>query len=164
VSEPPLGEHTGIERLRAAAEVSDTGLTRRRILAVGWATVDLDRSIAMATAADGSEWVPGARDALLGARSARRITPAVEAAGGAAVEVLLLEPDTEGLVAASLARFGEGLAVAWFEPDPAGDRGRRGAAGATPLGPGRLVLGGPRWGPHAVVLDGTSARSDGTQS
>jgi hypothetical protein len=156
VSVPSAGEPSGIERLRAAAEACDPGLQARRILGIGWATVDLERSIAMATAADGSEWAPGARDVLLGARSARRATSARHPAppGDDAVEVVLLEPDTEGLVAASLARFGEGLSVAWFESDPAGDHGRRGAPRETALGPGRLVLGGPRWGPHAVVLEG----------
>ena len=75
------------------------------------------------------------------------------AAGAEALEVVLLEPDTEGLLAATLARFGEGLAVAWFEPDPPGTRDRRSAIAQTPFGPGRLVLGGPRWGPHAIVLE-----------
>ena len=74
-------------------------------------------------------------------------------AGRDGVEVVLLEPDTEGLLAASLARFGEGFAIAWFASDPPAAMGRRGAVGATPLGRGRLVAGGARWGPHAIVLE-----------
>jgi hypothetical protein len=151
-----------IESLRAAAEAADAGLGQRPMVAVGWATIDLERSIAMAGVEDGSEWAPATRDALLGARSARRSpvpvpAPTRAAAGDEAVEVVLLEPDTEGLLAATLARFGEGLAVAWFAPDPDPSSGARrpplSPAGATPFGPGRRLLGGPAWGPHVVVLE-----------
>ena len=148
-----MSEPEGVDALRSTAEAADPALAGRSIVAVGWATVDLERSMAMAHAKDGSQWETAGRDGLLGARTARAVQSRPGSFGG--VEVVLLEPDTEGLLAATLARFGEGLAVAWFAPDPAGtrSRGRRSEIAATPFGPGRLVLGGPRWGPHAIVLE-----------
>jgi hypothetical protein len=51
---------------------------------------------------------------------------------------VVLEPDTEGRLAASLARFGEGVAVIYL--------------GDGPPGPGTLVRGGLPWGPHVILL------------
>lgn len=145
-----MKEALGVAGLRSTAEALDGSLVDRGLVAVGWATVDLERSIEDARADAASAWAPAVRDGILGARSARRPDPATIDG----VELVLLEPDTEGLLAATLARFGEGLAVAWFEPDPPGARRSRSAIGGTPFGPGRLVTGGPRWGPFAIVLEG----------
>jgi hypothetical protein len=89
---------------------------------------------------------------------------------------VLLEPDTEGRLAATLARFGEGVGAVYVTPRPdhgagpdgapsadaaprasdapsAIDAARLGRPAAGPLGPGRLVLARPAWGPNIVVLD-----------
>jgi hypothetical protein len=127
---------------------------------VGWATVDLDR-------AEGelAEWLAGetpapatdAEEPILGARARLRAADGLPGA-----ELALLEPTTEGRVAASLARDGEGPCALYIGPadglDPwavaAKDRG----VGTSPIrdGPfGRsvLVLGGPAAGPHLLIVD-----------
>ena len=92
------------------------------------------------------------RDDHLGARAA---VHRPGAASGEPIEVLL-EPDTEGRLAASLARHGEGFAAIWF------GRGRvtlaRSADGfgplaGGPLGRARLLLGGPPWGLSVLLLE-----------
>jgi hypothetical protein len=118
---------------------------------VGWATVDLERA--------GNELAAGRsivvesrpRDPHLGA-SCRLFDL------GDAGRLLLLEPDTEGRLAASLARFGEAAAVTYLVADP-GAAARARTAGFVlsaeaegPFGPQRLVVGGPAWGPHLVVV------------
>lgn len=130
---------------------------RSRLLAVGWATVDSDRAEAElrgALALGGGASVALPRDEHLGA-TCRRL--ALEAEGPA---VLLLEPDTEGRLAASLARRGEGPVAAWLAPgvDDHGLRARAAVAGMTlstlargPFGLQRLVLGGPSHGPHLLL-------------
>jgi hypothetical protein len=123
----------------------------------GWGTVDLDRAAA-AVGTDGTAQ-PAPDDELLGAFS--RLVQRVGAAGA----LVLLEPSTEGLLAATLARHGEGRAVTYLvaDEDPTA---RLQAAGlllsreaGTPLGRGRLVLGGDRWGPHVVVVHGPAPRT-----
>jgi hypothetical protein len=122
----------------------------------GWATVDLARA-----ERELAEVSPHPRDAVtvpddtvLGARC--RLLRSV--AGDA--DIVLLEPSTEGRLAASLARFGEGFLVRYVvvaEGFP--DLARRAAAAGLalsrpapgPLGTECLVLGGPAWGPHVVV-------------
>jgi len=92
---------------------------------------------------------------LLGARCR---TLAIDGGG----RVLLLEPSTEGRLVAFLVRHGEGWAAVYLLTDPgAATRLRHAgirlsAALCGPLGPERLVLGGPRWGPFVVI-----ARRDG---
>jgi hypothetical protein len=75
--------------------------------------------------------------------------------------VLLLEPATEGRIAASLARFGEGLVALYLLVPPDGfDEVTEGLARASlvlsaeapgPFGQERLVLGGPAWGAHLLI-------------
>lgn len=132
-------------RIRDAAARRNAALAGppiAELVAVGLATVDLDRLSGRL----GGEWLPVARDPLLGATT-RRL--AVGPGPGGDVAVLLLEPDTEGPLAAALARFGEGLAAIYVRPGgPTG--GRIEATG--PFGPARLVPG-PAWGPHVVALE-----------
>jgi hypothetical protein len=176
------------ELLDAAARAIPAGLAGARALGIGWATVELERAARELGASLGlpaDAWEPADRDQLLGARVL--LGPHLGSRLGSASgpdprgpRLLLLEPDTEGRLAASLARHGEGLAAVYVSeshaersaPAPAArqaasDRGSAppsGAAGASPAGPrssaasgplglGRLILGGPIWGPHVVVLE-----------
>jgi hypothetical protein len=138
--------------------------------AIGWVTVDAERAAselrtalelplidAVALPADGS----------LGARCLRIATELEAEAeleerepGDAPPALILLEPNTEGRVAASLARRGEGVAVAWVAPGLDDTRllarANLGglvlsAVGRGPFGTQRVVLGGPAWGPHLVL-------------
>ncbi len=117
-------------------------------LAVGWATIDLERAAAA--------WPPGdplADDPALGARARR-------AAGVAGL--VLLEPASEGRLAAALARRGEGPAVIYVRTDrpPAALRAVGALLSATvpgPFGPQALVLGGSRFGPSVVAVFDTHA-------
>jgi hypothetical protein len=111
---------------------------RPPLIAVGWGTVDLERATAALTNLD---LRPAPPDLSLGAR-ARLGYPGP-------IGLVVLEPLTEGRLAAFLARHGEGLAVLYEEQGPA-DRSWPEAAG-TPLGrPGRLAPGGSRWGPFVI--------------
>lgn len=121
------------------------------ILAVGWATVELDRAAAELGHAlvPGSVFADAAPCELLGARCRLgRLAP-----GAAAADlVVLLEPSAEGRLAATLARHGEGWWVTW--EDAAGtplDQGQS-AERRGPLGPERLVLGGSPSGPHRLLV------------
>jgi hypothetical protein len=81
---------------------------------------------------------------------------------GDPVRIVLLEPNTEGRLAASLARFGQEPVVMYLEPVVAGEDVRAAAAAVGillsearpgPFGRGRLVLGGSRWGPHLILVE-----------
>lgn len=130
------------DRIRGAASDADQGLARLPLAAIGWATVEAERAIRELDAAVSSDepanaastWTEVGRDATLGARVWER-GPGAAQPGPA---LLVLEPDTEGRLAASLARFGEGVAAIYL--------------GEGPIRPGRLVGGGKPWGPHVVVL------------
>ena len=134
-----------LARLRAAVEP-------QRVVA-GWATVELDRAereLAAGLDHPVASAVDAPLDELLGARC-RLIRPTD------ASEVVLLEPSTEGRLAAALARHDEGWLVTWLVVDAAAVR-RAAAAGfrlspsaSGPLGLERLVLGGPRHGPFALL-------------
>jgi hypothetical protein len=113
----------------------------------GWATVELDRSAGeLAGLLDqGATFADAPRSALLGARC--RVARARADEGGVRW-IVLLEPDTEGRVAAFLARAGEGWAAAWDAVDPPGPG--RGVVG--PLGEERLADGSPPAGPFRLRL------------
>lgn len=134
------------EEIRDAAVIADPSLADLPLAGIGWATVEAERAVVeletLFTASGAGEgspspmsWTPVERDPALGARAWLRAT----ATSLAIPWLVVLEPDTEGRIAASLARFGEGVAVLYL-----GDGAIR---------PGRLVRGGPAWGPHVVILD-----------
>ena len=143
----------GIDDLRDLALQIAPQLDRHPIVALGWATVDLDtvrRRIEGDAGFGAFDSAP--RDDHLGARAA------VHRPGDASGEPIeiLLEPDTEGRLAASLARHGEGFAAIWFGPAVGGDDGLPDGFGSLadgPLGPARLLLGGPPWGLSVLLLE-----------
>jgi hypothetical protein len=140
----------------ASASTTPAGL---RITALGWATVDTERALhdfaaALDVAADGEPLDP---DSLLGATV--RVIRDERLPGG---RIALLEPSTEGRLAASLARDGEGPCALYLAPHDSleawlGRARSGGVAGSRPddgpFGRAALVLGGPVAGPHLVVVD-----------
>ena len=125
---------------------------------VGWATVDLDRAEWEVAGHDSPIVWNVPRDPHLGAHCRLLVFHNDR-------RVVLLEPDTEGRLAASLARFGEGAAVTYLLAEAAAaDRAR--AAGLTlsteadgPLGRQWLVVGGRVWGPHLVIVTAAQSRA-----
>jgi hypothetical protein len=104
------------------------------------------------------------RDALVGAR-ARLGEPVPVGEGRTAwrpdCRLLLLEPDTEGRIAAALARHGEGPAALYVALPAAAIAaarprlarlGVRVVRGAGPFGPEMALAGPPPSGPTVVVL------------
>jgi len=142
------------EAIRADASVRDPWLAELPVVGIGWATVELDRAARELSGIGTFEATH--RDANLGA-SARR----ARLGDRARPAVLLLEPAAEGILAAALARFGEGVAAAYLGPlDRADvdDTPRLGPPRPGPLGPARLVIGRAHWGPHVLVLAGVTRR------
>lgn len=150
-----------IERLVAFAAAAAASLPTSvagRTIAVGWATVDLDRAVEELGDVLGlpsGRFVVAPDTRHLGARC--RVANAVlPDESGLAV----LEPTTEGRLAATLARLGEGPAATWLAV--ATGRGRRATAMEWdgtfsaphdgPFGPERLVRGGPVHGPHRLLV------------
>jgi len=150
-----------IDRLLAFGEAA-TGSLPSSIptvtVAIGWATVELERAVgelAEALGIPAARFVPAAVSEVLGARCL--VADAVLPGGSALV---VLEPATEGRLAATLARFGEGPAAIWLaaRDEPGADgvapgggppmtSGRLG-----PLGVERLILGGQIHGPHRLLV------------
>ena len=131
--------------IRTGAAEAEPSLAALPIAAIGWATVDHERAMAELDGALGAAaepWRPLTRDAALGASARAR------SMGAHAPQLVVLEPDTEGKLAASLVRFGEGVAVVYLGSSSP-DRGLE----------GRMVRGGPAWGPHVVVLGDAAATS-----
>jgi hypothetical protein len=122
----------------------------------GWATVDLDRAEQELRGRIAHRHItPAPDDDLLAARC--RIVAAIDGP-----LIVLLEPSTEGPLAATLARYGEGLIVEYLAPmgrdaDVVGRAASAGiglsAAADGPLGRSRLVLAGGRWGPHLILVE-----------
>ena len=120
-----------------------------RLVARIWATVELERA-----AADlGLELEHLADDQLLGAAVALA-RPSEEP------WIALLEPRTEGRLAAWLARNGEGPAGAYLAVGAGLDAARREVPDRPltevaygPFGRSVLVLGGPTGGPHLVLVE-----------
>ena len=127
-------------------------------IAHGWASVDLDRAVeelgeALGLPSGRFTVVPDSR--LLGARC--RVAGAVLPDGSS---LAVLEPTTEGRLAATLARVGEGPAAVWL----AAASGRWPGAASTereglfstqhegPFGVERLIRGGPVHGPHCLLV------------
>ena len=123
-------------------------------LAVGWATVELDRAARELShlLAAGAGFSPAASSVILGARC--RSAPAAEAG----LWIALLEPDTEGRLAGSLARNGEGWAATWVVPAATGATSAtrtRGLSAARPgpFGPERLLLTRSFSGTHRLCVE-----------
>ena len=153
---------------RCLAELATAGLVipdGSPVAAVGWATVDIDRAtadLAVEAAVDGSLVRPAPDDEALGA-IARRI----DLIDG---PLLILEPRTEGRLAAALARRGEGpVAVYLAAPGPRASTdctspmAARLAATRDPLGgQSRLVRPADPWGPfvlyHQAMTAGPTVR------
>jgi hypothetical protein len=156
------------------------------LVGVGWATVEICRAEAELDPWLEPRAVPGdapdgelagtwagevdADEPHLGARARRRGAGRLPAGS-----IVLLEPTTEGRLAASLARDGEGPCVLYLEPREGLAAWRRAARArgiATaavrpgPLGASSLLFGGAVAGPHLVVVDrpahSSSAASPGT--
>jgi hypothetical protein len=128
-----------------------TGPAALRCVGLGLATVDTERFASQ----HGLQIAGAVPDLVLGAR-----TSAV-ADGFAPVRLLILEPRTEGRVAASLARWGEGPAALYLTPAAdlvaARDRvvtagGRATPTAVGPFGRSFAVAGGHPWGPHLVIV------------
>lgn len=120
-----------------------------RPVAIGWATVETERAEAELVHALGARigsFTDAPGDRLLGARCRT-------ATGGPASSLAILEPSTEGRLAGSLARLGEGPVAVWFMV-PAGPIDGTSEPADGPFGPERLVLHGPRDGRHVFLLDG----------
>ena len=143
----------GLEDLEELALAVAPQLAGHPIVALGWATVDIDavrRRIEADAGFGAFEAAP--RDAHLGARA---VVHRPGDGSGEPIEVLL-EPDTEGRLAASLARHGEGFAAIWFNPRPEMPQDPPAGFGGLadgPLGPARLLLGGPPWGLSVLLLE-----------
>lgn len=132
-----------------------------RFLALGWATVDLERAAATWPEV---RWRTAPRDSPVGARAlvGRTGTPA-GAASADAITLVLLEPDTEGRLAASLARNGEGPAALYIlvPPDAIAATAARVArlgvrliTGAGPFGPAWAIAGPDASSPTVIVVVG----------
>jgi hypothetical protein len=126
---------------------------------VGWATVELDRAEReLARWGSRSAETNGPEDEILGARC--RVIET-----GQGERLVLLEPSTEGPLAAALVRHGEGPVARYLVADAAAvDRLRAtglalSAEASGPLGRERRVLGGPRWGPFILIVTEQSGDS-----
>jgi hypothetical protein len=132
-------------------------------LATIWATVDLERALENVDGGrDPDAKGEGTADVLLGARIV--LVPARD--GGPTLA--LAEPTTEGRLAATLARHGEGPAGRYVAvPDGLVEaRSRAAAAGlavsrveAGPFGPSMLVLVGSVSGPHLILCESAAVPS-----
>ncbi len=139
------------EEIRDAGVIADPSLGDLPLAGLGWATVEAERAFveldSLFTSAHARpSWTPVDRDPVLGARAWLRAT----AGSPGSPWLVLLEPDTEGRIAAALARFGEGVAVIYL--------------GEGSVRPGRLVRGAPAWGPHVVILGATGDGPDDVAS
>jgi hypothetical protein len=129
-------------------------------LAVGWATVELDRAARELSdlLGSGHTFVDAPSSEVLGARC--RVGSGASDGG---VRIVLLEPATEGRLSATLARHGEGWVATWVAaptvptvpPSPAAQLS---GARPGPFGEERLVLGGSVTGPHRLVLKAVPSR------
>lgn len=118
-------------------------------IAIGWATVELDRAAGELAGLlePGAAFVPAPGSSVLGthARVARAVID------GAGRWLILLEPATEGRLAAFLARHGEGWAATWTR-DEAGTTDPGAAWRDGPLGPERLAAAPPTGAPFRLVV------------
>jgi hypothetical protein len=140
---------TALDRI-AAALASEAG-GQHRPIALGWATVELDRAAAELAAelgVDARAFLPAADSVVLGARC--RVAYGV-LTGGAPLAIL--EPSTEGRLAGALARHGEGPTVTWARSESP-RRGRPPTLRPGPFGPERLDPVAPTYGPFLLLVEG----------
>ena len=141
-----------------------------RTLAEIWATVEMERALTdlgrddLVAGRDGAELDRDViDDPLLGARVA------VVSTGGDGTRIAIAEPSTEGRLAATLARHGEGP-VGRYVLSPVGLEAVRTLAAAAgvaisrpvdgPFGLSVLVLTASPAGPHLILVDPRPARAD----
>ena len=127
---------------------------------VGWATVELDRAereLAEWLAGEAPDPADDVADPILGARARVRV-----ADGLPGEAIVLLEPTTEGRIAGSLVRDGEGPCALYVHSTGgldawllrARERGvRTSTVEAGPFGRAVLVAGSPVAGPHLLIVD-----------
>jgi hypothetical protein len=138
------------------------------VLAVGWASVELDRAAEELAPL----LVPGSTFrrtqasihlgayAWIGSVEPGRLPPDAPATD----RVVLLEPSTEGRLAVTLARLGEGWCATWVAAVTVSPRAPGEAAPPRsllrpgPVGDERLLLDGPAWGPHRLVVERATIR------
>jgi hypothetical protein len=144
--------------LAAQGAIGEARESPGRVVAIGWSTIELDRAAAELGAAFDilpDRFVDAGGSIALGARC--RIGRGVLEG----LSLVLLEPATEGLLAASLARVDEGPVAVWLTaaglaPTTAPGQATSAAASARrggPLGPERLLLGGPIHGPYRLLVE-----------
>ncbi len=151
-----------VEEAQARWRASVPGAAAVQAVAVGWTTVELARvEASIRDAAAGMigpfEDAPG--DTLIGAHV--RIASLRLTAVPTLRTIALLEPSTEGRLAGSLARLGEGPAVVWLASGTAAaaptaawtEATTASARGAGPFGPERLLLDGEHDGRLVLVVD-----------
>jgi hypothetical protein len=125
--------------------------------ALGWATVELERGLRDVSTGFSRYGTPTESDVpdedVLGARC-RLLT------FGEDFSVVILEPKTEGRIAAALARHGEGTVVMYTLIDDDLDHVSRrlvraglelGPPRTGPFGPECLVVGNQAWGPFLIL-------------
>lgn len=144
-----------LERIRAAIAAAPMD---RPALAIGWATVELDRAVADLAIELGTvpaAFLPAADSVALGAccRVAYGVLPGDR-------PLAILEPRTEGRLAAFLARGGEGPAATWSRGTDPGEPGARAADRPGPFGPERLLPGEPVNGPFSLLIVGDPGTID----
>lgn len=147
---------SALERIQA---VFAAGSEDRPTLAVGWATVELDRAVAelaIELGAVPAAFLPAADSVVLGARC--RVAYGILPGGR---PLAIIEPRTEGRLAASLAHLGEGPAATWRMGAGPGQPGAAAAARPGPFGPERLLPGGPVHGPFTLLIVGEAGTIDG---
>jgi hypothetical protein len=127
-------------------------------IGLGWATVELDRAARdlAALLLPESGLVDAPSSVILGART--RIGR-IRLPDGRQIWLAILEPDTEGRLAATLARTGEGWAASWTPADAERSGVRVSAARPGPFGVERLILGEPLAGPHRLLVEVATIRS-----
>lgn len=139
------------------------------VLGIGWATVELDRAarelapllVEGATFRRTQASIHLGGYAWLGRVDPARLPADAPAAAG---WVVLLEPSTEGRLAATLARHGEGWCATWRTAGAADQDGGPSSGVARsllrpgPLGDERLLLDGPVWGPHRFAVEAATIR------
>ena len=153
--------HRGPQPIGGAAGASAV------LLGIAWSTVELDRAEselgAWLSDPDAADWPVEGTDAHLGATT--RLRPTHGLPGG---RIVLVEPNTEGRLAASLARDGEGPCALYVRPAAglagwlrvARERGLPARAAKRlpgPFGAAVLLPPGSPAGPFVLVVDGHAA-------